>query len=205
MGQMFLVRHGATAENLSQPTVLQGNGIDGPLAEQGRGQARQTAELLSRFKFAAIYTSPMRRARETAEILARPHALPITNVPEIVEVDVGRWQGRDWESIARDDPQAYRLHLEDPSVHPYGDGESASDVAARAVPALLALLQQNAGRRILVVAHNIVNRVLIAHLAQIPLRQMRVIRQDNCCVNRIDYHQDQAELVTVNSTFHLDS
>lgn len=201
---MFLVRHGATDHNLRRPTVLQGSGIDGPLAAVGREQAAMAAKFLRRYRFDAVYASPMRRAKETAEIIAAPHELPITAVPQILEADVGRWLGLDWDTIAAEEPEAYRLHLEDPSVHAYPEGESATDVQNRTVPALLDLMQANLGRRILVVAHNIVNRVMVAHLSHIPLRHMRAIRQDNCAVNLIRHRGDEAELITANSTFHLE-
>lgn len=200
---MFLVRHGATDFNLKQPTVLQGSGINGPLAAIGREQATLTGEFLRRYSFDAVYASPMVRAMETAQIIQPGRE--ITPVPEIVEADVGRWLGRDWEDIKAAEPEAYRLHLEDPSVHPYPEGESATDVAHRTVPALMNLLEQNLGNRILVVAHNIVIRVMVAHLYAIPLKQMRTIRQDNCAVNVIRLQGDKRELVTANSTFHLDA
>jgi len=198
---MFLVRHGATDFNLQKPTVLQGSGINGPLAAIGREQAALTGEFLSGYSFDAIYASPMVRAMETARRIVPDRE--IVPVPEIVEADVGRWLGRDWEDIRAAEPEAYRLHLEDPSIHPYPEGESATDVSRRTVPALTKILEENLGRRVLVVAHNIVIRVMIAHLYQIPLKQMRSIRQDNCCVNLIRYQQEKAELVTCNSTFHL--
>ena len=201
---MVLVRHGATEQNLARPTVLQGSGIDGPLAAIGCEQAAMTAKFLRHYRFDAAYASPMRRAQETAEIITALHGLPITPVPQIVEADVGRWLGRDWDSIAAEEPEAYRLHLEDPSVHPYPEGESATDVQNRAVPALVHLMQQNLGRRILVVAHNIVNRVMVAHLHHIPLRHMRAIRQDNCSINLIRLRGEETELVTANATFHLE-
>ena len=198
---MFLVRHGATDFNLKQPTVLQGNGINGPLAAIGQQQAALTGKFLSAFSFDTVYASPMVRAIETAERIVPGRE--IVPVPEIVEADVGRWLGRDWEDIQNADPEAYRLHQEDPSIHPYPEGESATDVARRTVPALTKIMDENLGKRVLVVAHNIVIRVMVAHLYQIPLKQFRTIRQDNCCVNVIRYRQEKAELVTCNSTFHL--
>lgn len=198
---MFLVRHGATDYNLKQPTVLQGNGINGPLAAIGQRQASLTGKFLSEFSFDGVYASPMVRAMETAERIVPGQA--IVPVPGIVEADVGRWLGRDWADIQNADPEAFRLHQEDPSIHPYPEGESASDVARRTVPTLTRIMEENLGKRVLVVAHNIVIRVMVAHLYQIPLKQMRTIRQDNCCVNVIRYSQEKAELVTCNSTFHL--
>jgi len=202
---MFLVRHGATDYNLIKPNVLQGSGIDGPLAEVGREQASKTSEFLASFQFDAMFASPMKRAMETAEMIARPHHREIIPIPQIVEADVGRWLGKDWAEIESEDPENFRRHREDPAANPYPDGESATDVANRAFPVLAELLNRHAGQRILVVAHNIVNRVVIAKLHGIPLKEMRRIRQDNCCVNVIRGQANQAELVTSNSIFHLGS
>lgn len=200
---MFLVRHGATSSNLSQPTVLQGNAVDGPLAELGQSQARQTAEFLARFPMDVVFSSPMLRARQTAGLIAACHGLSAIEVPEIHEADVGRWVHRDWGDIAASEPELYRLHMENPAEHGYPDGENATDVANRAVPTLKRLMQENLGRRIVAVAHNIVNRVMVAHLLKLPLSEMRSIRQDNCCINWIQLRADRFELITANSIFHL--
>jgi len=200
---LFLIRHGATDYNLRKPTVLQGNGIDGPLAEIGKQQAAQVGEYLKSFSLDAIYASPMKRAVETAQAIAKHHTLAVQTIPEIVEADVGRWLGRDWEEIIAAEPEAYRRHIEDPSIHPYPEGENVTDVSNRCVPVLLDLMKKSHGKRIAVVAHNIVNRVMVAHLHHIPLRLFRVIRQDNCCINVIRHTADGAQLITSNSIFHL--
>lgn len=199
---MFLVRHGATDLNLKVPTVLQGNGIDGPLAAIGREQAGLTHKFLSAYTFDAVYASPMIRAQETARIIAPGHSIAI--VPEIIEGNVGRWLGKNWDEIAAEDPEEYRKHLDDPAANPYPEGESANDIAQRSVPAITKLMQENLGKRILVVAHSIVIRVVLAHLYQVPLKSYRAIELDNCSVSRLHYQQEKLKVVVANSNFHLD-
>ncbi|MEX0794996.1 MAG: histidine phosphatase family protein [Pirellulaceae bacterium] len=200
---LYLVRHGATDSNLSQPPVLQGNGINGPLAEIGRRQAAQAARFFDQVPLDALYSSPMRRALESAEIINRSHQLPIQTVSELVEVGVGSWEGRDWGEIMASEPEAYAQHMEDPSLHGYPGGENVCQVAERVVPAIETILRENLGKVILVTAHNIVNRVVIAHLNRIPLSQIRHIRQDNCGINLLRHHKGKTEVITVNSVFHL--
>ncbi|MBI1247090.1 hypothetical protein GC197_04505 [bacterium] len=199
---MFLVRHGATEHNLMVPGVLQGCNVDGDLAPIGRRQAEATAQFLEPYPFDAIYASPMKRAQQTAKIIAPDRQ--IVTVPEIIEADVGRWVNRGWDDIAENEPEAYRLHLEDPSIHPYPGGESATDVAIRAVPVMNRLLKQHLGQRILVVSHYIVIRAIIATLYKAPLKYMREIHLGNCSVNLIRMKKDEIHLMTVNSTFHVD-
>ncbi|GAA4427314.1 MULTISPECIES: histidine phosphatase family protein [Bremerella] len=198
---MFLVRHGATEFNLNCPSILQGNGVDGPLADIGRRQAAATGEFLSGYPFDAVYSSPMKRAQETAGIIAPDHS--IVTVPEIIEADVGRWLNRDWHDIEKTEPEEYRKHLDDPSIYPYPGGESATDVANRAVPKLTQLLHDNLGKRILVVAHYIVIRVMIASLYKTPLKYMRMIHLDNCGVTLIKLQDGEPQLLSANSAFHL--
>ncbi len=74
---LYLVRHGATDANLQRPYVLQGRGMDLPLNETGRRQAQCVRKLFERRVIAAIYSSPLRRAFDTAQAVAEPHRLDV--------------------------------------------------------------------------------------------------------------------------------
>jgi broad specificity phosphatase PhoE len=200
---MYLIRHGATENNLKKPAVLQGKGLNGPLSPTGLDQAQQTAQFLASHPISAIYSSPMLRAMQTAEAISSKHTqLKIAQVPTIIEVDVGNWEGRDWGDIQTNDPEEYEKHMSDPSKFPYPGGESMQQVQQRCVPELLRILHANTGH-IVVTAHNVVNRSMVAHLLNSPLKQARQIRQDNCGINVIRRKGDKVELMTVNSVFHL--
>lgn len=201
--QLLLVRHGTTDANVRVPYVLQGCTADLPLNDHGRRQAAQVAEFLQAFPVAHVYSSPLQRAAQTAGFIADRHALPVTPIAEITECHVGVWEGKDWATIAREAPEAYRLFHEDPATHPYLGGESYSDVLRRAWPAFERLLERHLGETIVVVAHNIVNRALCAHLMGLELRKAKGLAQDNCCVNFIQHADGKSTLVTMNSVFHL--
>ena len=164
MTKLYLIRHGATKQNESRPLVLQGNRIDGPLSQTGAQQAARVAGILSNVRLSRVYSSPLRRARQTAESIAKPHALPVETVRPIHEVDVGNWEGLAWSQIMEDDPDRYARFMADPGGVPYLGGESYGDVLRRAKPAMLELLKRHDGESIAVVAHNVVNRVLLADL-----------------------------------------
>ncbi len=201
--QLLLVRHGTTDFNVRIPYILQGSSIDLPLNDNGRRQAAQVARFLADHPIKHIYSSPLQRAAETAATIAERHGLSVKQIAEITECHVGVWEGKDWGTIAREAPEAYRLFHEDPATHPYLGGESYSDVLRRAWPAFERLLHQHIGETIVVVAHNIVNRALCAHLMGLDLRMAKGLAQNNCCVNIIQHVEGKSTLVTMNSVFHL--
>lgn len=202
---LYLVRHGATTHNRSRPPRLQGRTIDAELSPEGLQQAQRTAEFLAPpCPLDALYASPLLRARQTAQAIAQRHELTIQIVEELAEVDVGRWEGMTWEQVEREYPAEHKAFLGDAGLHPYLGGESLEDVRARAVPALHRILEENVGRTIAVVAHNVVNRTYLAHLMELPLSLYRSIPQDNCGITLLRYRDGRTRVVTINGTFHLD-
>lgn len=199
---LYLIRHGATAQNSHRPVILQGNAINGPLNEIGHRQAREVADFLASRPVAAVYSSPMIRARQTAESVAAPHRLAITPLDRLHEVDVGDWEGKTWTQIMEDDPEYYSHFMSDPAV-PYRGGESYVQVLERVRPVFESLLQRHAGETFAVVAHNVVNRVYLASLLGDSLLSSRRIRQMNCCLNLIHAEAGRPELIAMNSVFHL--
>ncbi len=200
---MYLVRHGATANNLASPPRLQGSGVDLELSEAGKQQARCAADLLATHPLTAIYSSPLMRARQTAEIIAGSHALPVQQIAAIQEIDVGQWEGRSWKEISQSDPEPYRRFIEDSAKHGYLGGENMTDVLARCAPAITKLLERHCGEEIAVIAHNVVNRVYVASLLGVPLSRAREINQDNCGINVVRYRRNEVKLLSLNSSFHL--
>lgn len=203
MTTLYLIRHGATLQNESRPVVLQGCGINGPLSDTGLQQAADVARVLSSFPLTAVYASPMLRAQQTAAAIAEPHSLSLNTVKPLHEVDVGDWEGLAWTQIMEEQPEAYAHFIADPGTVPYRGGESYGDVLARAKPQVLKLLSRHEGESVAVVAHNVVNRVLLADLLGVPLRQAKDICQANCCVNVIRFQKGTAEVVTMNAELPL--
>ena len=201
---LYLIRHGATPANEQRPYVLQGHGIDTSLSDTGRRQAEAVAGFLADRPLDAVISSPMKRARETAEAIAAPHGLAIDVLEGISECDVGRWEGRDWGSIMQDDAVAYHRFMDDPATHGYPEGESYADVLDRVAGPLDQLLAAHRGQSVALVAHNIVNRVYVARLMGWPLSKAREIRQDNAGINVIRGREDEITLMSFNVRFHLD-
>lgn len=202
---LYLLRHGATANNLCVPTRIQGQRSDMELSPQGRIEAEQAADCLAEYPLARFYSSPLRRALETAEIVASRHGAQVEPVAALAECDVGNWEGLSWEEIERDDPQGYRLFREAPERYGYAGGENLAQLLDRIVPALEAIMQRHLGQSVLAVTHNVINRSYLAHLLGLPLAQARGIPQHNCGLNVIRWRDGHAKPLSINSIMHLDA
>jgi broad specificity phosphatase PhoE len=200
---LYLVRHAATAVNLAVPARLQGRRTDPPLAPFGVRQAQATRDLLATRPIHACFCSPLRRAVETAAIIAAPHGLTPVVIAELTECDVGRWEDLSWDTIRERDPAAYERYMADPSSVPYLDGESFGDVFNRAAPVLDRLVIDHAGRVIVVVSHHVVNRTYLAHHLGLPIRLARQVSLDNCGVSVVTRESGRTAVATLNATFHL--
>lgn len=198
---IYLVRHGATPANLDEPPRLQGQTLDESLAPLGVEQARRTAEALANLPLKGVYASPLKRAHETARIIAERHGLGPVLVPELTEVDVGTWQGLTWEEVRRDFPELYERVHADPMMVPYLGGESFGDVARRALPALSRVAADHPGESIAVVGHNAVNRAV---LGAVLATQPRLLRQANGGINLLEFRPpDSYRVIMINACLHL--
>lgn len=141
MTELYLVRHGETDWNAARR--IQGR-TDIPLNETGREQARRAGELLARRRWDAIYASPLGRAHETATIIAARLGIDeVTSVDALVERDYGDAEGMVFEEIQARYPDGVAVPGQ----------ETRDEVAARIVPALLALAARHPGERLMIVSH----------------------------------------------------
>jgi broad specificity phosphatase PhoE len=200
---LYLVRHAATDNNRARPPRLQGRRTDPGLSDEGFEQAESASQFLADVPLAAVYSSPLLRARQTAEAIARRQNLPLRIADALTEVDVGEWEGRNWEEIATTDAEAYRAFMTDASVHPYLGGENLESVRRRVEPAMAKTCGDHLGQAIAVVAHNAVNRVYLAVHLGLAVAQYRSIPQSNGGVNLLRYRPGRTKVVTINGAFHL--
>jgi broad specificity phosphatase PhoE len=201
---MYLVRHGATEANLCRPYILQGRGMDLPLCERGRRQAECVRKLFEGAPIAAVYSSPLQRAQETARAAAQPHGLDVATVDALIEADVGRWEGMSWEQIRREFPRECEDFQRDQSQFPYLGGETYRDVSLRALPVLADLFDRHAGRVFVAVTHNVVIRACVATLLGIPLARAKDVIQGNGSVNVLRRENGRIDVMTLNSVFHIE-
>ena len=148
MTTILLARHGETDWN--RENRFQGH-ADPPLNETGRAQAAELAAALVAEPLAAVYSSPLRRAFETAQILAAPHGLEPVPVDALREVHVGSWEGLTRAEIEERFPEQFARWLN--YEQGWEDGESYEEMSRRVIAALLELAAAHEGKRILAVSH----------------------------------------------------
>jgi glucosyl-3-phosphoglycerate phosphatase len=179
---LILARHGETDWN--RENRFQGQ-ADSPLNALGRRQSSELADALADERITRVYTSPLRRAAETAEIVAARLGVPVETVDALTEIDVGAWSGLTRSEVAERFPETYARWLER-SPHGFDDGETYDELAARVIPAVRELAELHHGETFLVVTHGGPSRVLQAHAAGIDVAEMR--RREtalaNCAVCR---------------------
>lgn len=204
--RVYLIRHGATEANRARPYRIQGRGTDLALDAVGRAQAERASGALvaGGVRLSAVYSSPLRRAVETARWVAEPHGLGAQAVEGLTEADVGRWEGLTWDDVREREPDLYDRFHADPGRVPYPEGESFADVAERVTPVMGRLALEHRGESIAVVAHNVVNRAYLAGLLGVPIERARAIRQSNGGINVVEYEDSRAQVFTVNAALHLE-
>lgn len=172
MTTLLLARHGETEWN--RDGRWQG-WADPPLNETGRAQARALAEQLQDTPFDAVYSSDLRRAHETAEIVAAPHGVPVITDIGLREIDVGSWSGLTRAEIQERFPEGDRP-----------DGETREEHASRVLAAVERIARANPGRRILVVTHGGTMRALHGHVSELPFHPV-----ENCGVLELHFRDDR--------------
>lgn len=154
MTEILLVRHGQTDWNLEHR--VQGH-TDTPLNAVGTEQARALAETLAAVPLAAVYSSDLVRARDTATIVARFHGLEVVLDHDLREKNFGSWEGLTDREIAVRFPEAVRGR--------WGDGETTEEVTERALAAIARIRVSRPSGPVLVVSHGGPIRAILGHHA----------------------------------------
>ncbi len=176
MTQLCLVRHGQTDWNLEGR--YQGQS-DVPLNENGFAQAMQLAEQLKGETFAAIYSSDLLRARQTAQPVAKMLGMPVQIEPRLREINQGEWEGVLVEDIRARYAELWSQRTVDPaSVRPPG-GETVGEVAARVYAALDDIARLFPTERALIVSHGLSIATAICREKGIPVGQAYTVIPEN--------------------------
>jgi broad specificity phosphatase PhoE len=208
--RIILVRHGQTGwsgdspggEHIRDRERFRGQ-VDVPLNRTGIAQADAVADALSRVAIAAVYASPLSRAMDTARPLAARRALPVEPLDALLDIDYGCWAGRSHREVAQAWPEQYRQWRAAPHSLRVPGGEGLEDVQERFSRGLARLLKRHEREIVLLVGHQVVNKVAICHLLGLDLSAFWRIRQDLACINRFDLDAGLATLLTVNELGHL--
>ena len=199
--RLFLIRHGAT--ELSAEDRFAG-AVDVLLSDAGRDQARCLGRRLAAENITVAFASPMKRTMETARLIVEPHGIAVSPVDGVREIAHGRWEGMTREDVERQFPEEYSRYEEDPFSFAPVEGESGLQVTARALPALLKIVDEHCDERIVIVSHKATIRLLLSSLLGFDPRKYRDrLDQAPCALNILDFKDvAHARLTLFNDTIH---
>lgn len=197
MLKVYLLRHGQTLWN------AEGNKYCGrtdiPLTEKGIQQARQVSRQIESLQFDVVYSSPLKRAYETAKIASRRQE--VIQDERLIEADFGNWEGKPKKVFIPENEALWEQWMTDPATtQAGGTGETGQQLVDRVEAFFQEVRQTHPGGMVLVVAHNGVNRLYLAHKLGMPLGNYRKIVQDNSTVSMFTLDEDgELQLHKLNS------
>lgn len=190
---LLLVRHGETDWNRTGQ-IMGAQPV--PLNQTGEAQARRLAQQLASRPIRALYSSPVARAVQTAEILASALQVPVTIDRGLTEIGVGAWEGRYWKDLA-EDLMRQNYYARPQEARPPG-GETLQEVQARAVATVERVAACDATGALLFVSHADVVRAIVAHYLRLTLQTVRQMRIDHASVTALDITGSVADLLFMN-------
>ena len=200
MTSIYLVRHGQTAWNKEE--IFRGR-TDIPLDETGLKQAELAGEYFKAMVIQGVYSSPLLRAWQTAEQIARFQNLKTQPIEGIIDMSFGNWEGHALQEIERIDPETYRQWREEPHLAKLPGGESLDDVRFRAMAVLEWVIKKHPEGSVVLISHRVVNKVLICGILGIDNSHFWQIAQDTAAINLIQYKRGRYVLSSMNETCHL--
>jgi phosphoserine phosphatase len=168
---VLLARHGQSDWNAARR--WQGH-ADRPLTEKGRAQATALAERLAHIELDGVYSSTLRRATDTARVVAEAQGLELVQLPELREVDVGSWSGLTREEAEERFPEGFARWRE--GFPGWEDGEDYDEMAQRVIGAVVELALAHEDGRVLVVSHGGPIRAIHAAALGLDVHEYRRLR-----------------------------
>lgn len=209
--RVILIRHGQS--NFNTQRIIQGRSDISVLTELGQAQAAKVAEALQGLPLAAIYCSPLQRARQTAELIrsSLDPALPLTSSDLLREVDLPLWEGLSVQDVQARFPEAYQHWKQEPATFsmtlPSGEVHRPIDSLRQQATAFWQwVLAEHPEGTIAIVGHNGINRCLLSTALGIRADRYHGLLQANCAISVLNFAGGwgspvQAE--SINLTAHL--
>jgi len=194
--RILLFRHGA-AEGSEEGRFISRTDTELLLAgeEQVRQAARRSVNWVEGIDKVVVYSSPLLRARRTAEILMEDLSLTVGwdgglwILDDLIELDLGQWEGETYESLMKKYPERMRRHYADFVNSKAPGGESLSDLAARIRP-VFRRVRKGEGEVTIIAAHAAVNRLIVCDALGVPLSNFFRIELGYASLCVIDFHEE---------------
>ena len=201
--RLFIARHGETLANREYRFI---GSRDDPLSEHGQVQAAQLAEALAGFPIAAVYSSPMQRAWQTALPVAEQHSLSVQRCDALREGSFGIWEGMNRAEVLARSPEDAQLFYQwglDPTLAPPG-GESMVAMQERVCSGIEQLALAHPDQSIVLVSHVGPIKALMCTALGVPISTSPRIFLDPATISVVDWRDStHATVRLVNSHAHL--
>ncbi len=202
MTRLFLIRHGATEWN-AEARAQGSKNIQ--LSPVGKHQAYLLSKRMEHYKIDSIYSSDLDRAYETAIALGNRLGIEVKKNNNLREMSFGKWEGLTNQEIQTNYKDYYTIWRGKPHKAIIPDGEKLMDVQKRALKAIHDIVKNNEGKNIVIVSHGVTIKAIILGIMDIELSNFYKIRQDNACINILEYMHYGPVLVSLNDTAHLNN
>jgi broad specificity phosphatase PhoE len=185
---LYVVRHGEVDPSWRDRVY---GCLDVPLSAHGEAEARASAAALAGVELDAVFTSPLARARFTAQLLAEQRRAGAIEHRGLCELDRGAWAGMSFSELESMDPGALARWNRAPDRVRPPNGESLADLHARVVAALRELIGDRAPRAVAVAAHGWVARVIVCDALGLPLAAAARLRMRTGCVAAVHWNGER--------------
>ena len=200
MTRIYLVRHGQTAWNKEE--IFRGR-TDVPLNETGLREAQLAGEYFREMDLRAVYSSPLLRARETAQKIAEVQRLEVRPLQGIIDMCFGAWEGQSLKEVQEKDGERFQQWKNEPHLVKIPGGETLDEVRERAMGALEDTIQSHSGKTLLFVSHRVVNKVILCSILGLDNSHFWQIGQDATAINLIQHRDGRYVLSLLNDACHL--
>ncbi len=196
MPLLILIRHGENDYVKSHKMAGRLPGVH--LNEKGQKQAQALADALKDIPLTAVYSSPLERAMETAKPIAESHKLKIGQEPDLMDTDIGKWQGRSWRVLGL--TKVWKIVQNAPSRFRFPGGESFVEAQTRCTNVLEKIINRHNKPKdiVAVVFHADPIRLVVAHYLGMPLDHFQRLSCDTGSVTTLHVSESKASLLKLN-------
>lgn len=201
--KIFLIRHGQTDYNKN--SKLQGR-IDIELNRTGLNQSEILGKRLSTYGLTKIYTSDLKRAVQTAKVIEKHTGADVCSTPLLREIDMGDWQGLNWDQIKQNYPKYYADWSQYTTDMPYPGGECGKSVIKR-FQTLISQIELSDYDNLVMVTHSGLIKTVVSSLLCMPVEKRFFITVENCSISVLSFDRelDRLRVLRLNDSAHFEN
>jgi alpha-ribazole phosphatase len=200
MLKIIIVRHGQTDWNREE--VFRGQ-VEIKLNALGIKQAEAVARVIKNIKLDAIYSSPLKRALDTAKIIASYHNIEVKINEGLNDMNFGKWQGLSLQTVKEKYKDLFKIWCDSPHLVKIPQGESLNGVQERVSNAFKQIISEYNQATIVIVSHRVVIKLLLCTILGLDSSNFWKIKQDPGSISIVEYKDDIFTITKLNDTCHL--